>query len=67
LGYDTQAAMFAFFGIWLLKVLLLRYGGIRAHRTALAFFNGLLAGNATGLLVRGMLFLGLGVKVWYWA
>jgi hypothetical protein len=31
----------------LVKLLLLRYGGLRAHRTALPIFLGLLAGDAT--------------------
>ena len=31
---------------WTFKVLLLRYGGLRAHRRALPFFLGLLAGDA---------------------
>jgi len=34
-------------GTWLFKALLLRYGGLRAHRAALPFFLGLLAGDAT--------------------
>jgi len=36
----------ALFITWLVKLLLLRYGGLRAHRTALPFFLGLIAGDA---------------------
>ncbi len=32
---------------WLVKGVLLRYGGLRAHRKALPFFLGLIAGDAT--------------------
>lgn len=42
----------ALFLTWLIKLLLLRYGGLRAHRTALPLFLGLLAGDATAGLLR---------------
>jgi len=38
-------------GTLLLKVVLIRYGGLRAHRRALPFFLGLLAGDASISLV----------------
>jgi len=31
--------------VWIAKVLLLRYGGLRAHRRAMPFFLGLAAGG----------------------
>ncbi len=37
----------AIFITWLVKSLLLRYGGLRAHRIALPFFLGLIAGEST--------------------
>lgn len=37
---------------WVVKVLLLRYGGLRAHRRALPFFIGLLAGSAVLSMVQ---------------
>jgi len=42
----------ALFITWLAKLLLLRYGGLRAHRRALPLFLGLLVGEATALLLR---------------
>lgn len=41
---------------WLVKALLLRYGGIRAHRAALPFFLGLLAGQGTIALLQRLVF-----------
>jgi hypothetical protein len=46
---------------WLVKVLLLRYGGLRAHRRALPFFFGLIVGSAVAQLVQSMLFRMLGL------
>jgi hypothetical protein len=45
---------------WLIKSLLLRYGGLRAHRTALPFFLGLIAGDALRALLVSVLFEVLG-------
>jgi hypothetical protein len=53
----------ALFLTWLVKSLLLRYGGLRAHRTALPFFLGLLAGDATVALLRELVFAALGRRV----
>jgi hypothetical protein len=50
----------ALFLAWLIKLLLLRYGGLRAHRTALPVFLGLLVGDATVTLLRQLLFAALG-------
>ena len=53
----------AIFVTWLVKSLLLRYGGLRAHRTALPIFLGLLAGDATVALLRELLFTIIGQRV----
>jgi hypothetical protein len=53
----------ALFLTWLVKSLLLRYGGLRAHRTALPFFLGLLAGDATIALLRELVFTIIGQRV----
>jgi hypothetical protein len=50
----------ALFLTWLIKSLLLRYGGLRAHRTALPVFLGLLVGDATTALLRELVFAVLG-------
>ena len=50
----------ALFLAWLIKLLLLRYGGLRAHRIALPVFLGLLVGDATVALLRQLLFAALG-------
>ena len=52
----------AIFGTWLFKALLLRYGGLRAHRRALPFFLGLLAGGATIGLLQRLLFMALRIN-----
>jgi hypothetical protein len=51
------------FATWLAKALLLRYGGLRAHRTALPFFLGLLTGHATAYTLQRVVFMMLGVKL----
>ncbi len=53
----------ALFLTWLIKSLLLRYGGLRAHRTALPLFLGLLAGDATVALLREIVFSVVGKRV----
>jgi hypothetical protein len=53
----------AIFGTWLFKAVLLRYGGLRAHRRALPFFLGLLAGGATVSLLERVLFAALGIRI----
>lgn len=46
---------------WAVKVLLLRYGGLRAYRGSLPFFFGLIVGSAVAQLVQSMLFRKLGI------
>lgn len=53
----------ALFLTWLVKSLLLRYGGLRAHRTALPIFLGLLVGDATVALLRELIFTITGQRV----
>ncbi len=53
---NTIAAMIpVLFAAWLIKGLLLRYGGLRAHRTALPFFLGLIVGDAVKVLIAAVL------------
>jgi len=47
---------------WAVKTLLLRYGGLRAHRRALPFFLGLLVGSAVMSLVRLITLSALGIR-----
>jgi hypothetical protein len=58
-----QSMTLAIFGTWLFKALLMRYGGLRAHRTVLPFFLGLLAGGAAISLLQRMLFMALGLNL----
>jgi hypothetical protein len=58
-----QSMTVAILATWLFKSLLLRYGGLRAHRTALPFFLGLLAGGATIALLQRILFQTLGLQL----
>ncbi len=48
---------------WLAKSLLLRYGGLRAHRKALPLFLGLIAGSAAVAFLRAVLSGALGVRI----
>ena len=43
-------------------LLLLRYGGLRAHRRALPLFLGLLAGSAAVRLLQAIVFRALGLR-----
>ncbi len=47
---------------WLAKTLLLRYGGLRAHRRALPFFLGLIVGGATMDLAESIVFRIVGLR-----
>jgi hypothetical protein len=48
---------------WLFKALLLRYGGLRAHRRALPFFLGLLAGTAAIAALQRFFFMLFGLNI----
>ena len=50
------------FATWLIKAVLMRYGGL-SHRTALPFFLGLLVGGALQAVLRRCLSLLLGVNL----
>jgi hypothetical protein len=58
-----QSMTLVIFGTWLFKALLLRYGGLRAHRAVLPFFLGLLAGSATVSVLGRVLFEALGLHI----
>jgi hypothetical protein len=46
-GWMTMEMMVPLFAVWLFKILLLRYGGLKSHQRALPFFLGLLVGGLT--------------------
>jgi hypothetical protein len=50
-SWSIDALLPAIFITWLVKALLLRYGGLRAHQQALPFFLGLIVGDAVVGLV----------------
>jgi len=58
-----QSMTLAILATWLFKAVLLRYGGLRAHRAALPFFLGLLVGGATIALLQRVLFAALGLRI----
>ena len=62
-GYPIDVMLPAIIAAFLIKVLVLRYGGLRAHRRALPFFLGLLAGSATVGLLQAILFRILGLTL----
>jgi hypothetical protein len=55
LSYSIDYMLPAILVTWIVKLVLMRYGGLRAYRTALPFFIGLIVGDFTttvcGLLV----------------
>jgi hypothetical protein len=57
LASTIQALRLTIFVTWLTKGLLLRYGGLRAHRAALPLFLGLLAGGGVEAMLRRCLAL----------
>jgi hypothetical protein len=59
--YPIDAMLPAIIAAWAIKTLLLRYGGLRAHRRAMPFFLGLLAGSATMSLVQSVVFRVFGI------
>jgi hypothetical protein len=61
--YPIDAMLPAIIVSWAAKALLLRYGGLRAHRRALPLFLGLLVGSATTELLRVIVFRALGLDV----
>ncbi len=48
---------------WLVKLFLLRYGGLRAHRAALPLFIGLLVGDFTATVVSLLALRSVGVNI----
>ncbi len=53
----------AIFVTWLIKSLLLRYGGLRSYRASLPLFLGLLAGGATITLLQRLFYDAIGLRV----
>jgi hypothetical protein len=62
-GYPIDVMLPAIIAAFVIKLLLLRYGGLRAHRRALPFFLGLLVGSATVGLFQAILFRSLGMSL----
>ncbi len=60
--YPIDAMLPAMVIAWAAKSLLLRYGGLRAHRRALPFFLGLIVGSATMALIQSLVFRALGMS-----
>jgi len=58
-GYAIDGALGGIFLTWLVKALLLRYGGLRLYQEALPFFLGLIAGEA----LLGVLLITIGFAV----
>jgi len=50
-SWPIDAMTPAIFATWIAKLILLRYGGLRAHRTALPLFLGFIAGDALNGLI----------------
>ncbi len=63
LASTVQSMELAILVTWVCKGLLLRYGGLNAHRRALPLFLGLLAGGATEALLRRCLSLLLNMNL----
>jgi hypothetical protein len=63
LSATIQSMTLVILGTAVVKSLLLRYGGLRAHRAALPVFLGLLAGHGTAYTLQRVLFLVMGVKL----
>jgi hypothetical protein len=60
-AYPIDAMLPAIVAAWVAKALLLRYGGLRAHRRALPFFLGMLAGSALIGLLQSVVLRALGL------
>jgi hypothetical protein len=54
-NWTIDMAMPAIIATWLVKSLLLRYGGLPAHRRALPLFLGLIVGSAVMTLVQSLI------------
>jgi hypothetical protein len=63
LSATVQAMTLVILGTAIAKGILLRYGGLRAHRAALPFFLGLLVGHATAYTLQRLVFMLIGVKL----
>jgi len=63
LSSTIQSMTLAIFATWLLKALLLRYGGLRSHQRVLPLFLGMLAGGALEATLRRVLSLVFGIDL----
>ena len=46
--YPTRDMILPYFGVWLIKVLVIRMGGIQGYRAARPFFIGIVLGHFVG-------------------
>ena len=60
-NWGMQENWCPFFVAWLLKAVILHYGGLRGYRTALPFFIGMVLGEFAAGFVRTLLDLGFGL------
>ncbi len=60
-SYSLMRLWLPLFVSWLLKTLILRYGGLQGYRRALPFFLGLVVGEFTAGFIRTLLDLGFGL------
>ena len=65
LSSTVQSMTLAIFTTWLVKALLLRYGGLRAHQRVLPLFLGMLAGGALEATLRRILSIVSGTDLSY--
>lgn len=61
-SYCMEELMVPLFVLWLLKLFLLRYGGLRAYRAALPFFLALIVGDCLSRIVFGSLLRVFGLQ-----
>ncbi|MGD0111987.1 MAG: DUF6784 domain-containing protein, partial [Armatimonadota bacterium] len=61
-GWVIDTIMPAVIGTLVVKAVLLRYGGLRAHRRALPFFLGITTGSAVTLVCTSIVFRALALS-----
>jgi len=61
-SYAMEYFWAIFLSTWIVKALLVRYGGLKAYRAALPFFLGLIVGDSVTQVFWGLVAAGLGFK-----
>ncbi len=64
-AWVTDEYLPAIFVAWLIKAVIMRYGGLRLHRQGLTFFVGVIIGSATMTFLRTILAWVLNVRLMY--